>query len=336
MTQSRKAMACGLALLGAVIAAPSRAQDPVQIAQGRNITIGLIADGPGGTDLQIASEISDVLDDGIHQRILPMLGDGSAQNLADLVFLKGIDVAIVHTDVLTRELRSGRIPRIESVDYISKLFQEEVHILVRSDVTKLSDLNGKPVELGTSDSNTTGTPTTLMSALGIRPEPRHDPLNVALAYLQQHAVDAVVVVGGEPIPTLLAIPQSANLHLLPIPLNAKLVDSFLPGSLDAAHYPNLVQPGRPVETVAVGAALVTLAAPPNSDRTKRVNHFVDTLFDRFDRLRQPGFHPKWRDVSLAAQIPGLRRYPEAEKRLNPQPGTVVTARHHHDERHSGP
>ncbi len=72
-----------------------------------------------------------MLDDGDKLRVLPMLGRGSVQNIADLIYLKGIDVAIVHTDALTQTMQRGTIPRENSVQYIAKLFQEEIHILAR-------------------------------------------------------------------------------------------------------------------------------------------------------------------------------------------------------------
>jgi len=60
----------------------------------------------------------------------------------------------------------------------------------------------------------------------------------------------------------------------------------------------------------VGSVLVTLASPSDTARAKRVNRFVDTLFERFDQFRQPGFHPKWQEVNLSAQVQGWTRYPE--------------------------
>ncbi len=88
---------------------PSRMQFVSLPAQ--NATIGLIAGGPGSTDARIAADIAQVLDDSDKLRVLPMLGRGSVQNIADLIYLKGVDVAIVHTDVLTQTMQSGTIPR---------------------------------------------------------------------------------------------------------------------------------------------------------------------------------------------------------------------------------
>ena len=311
----------------------ARAEDPVRIAQAHNATVGLIGGSFGSTDSRIVSEMAEVLNDDTRLRVLPMLGQGSVQNLADLTFLKGVDVAIVHTDAMTQAAQGKTIPRIESVEYIAKLFQEEVHVLAQSGIASLADLAGKPVEVGPPGSSTALTAGLLLNALHIAPDARQDLPSVALDRLRLGMVAAMVVVGGEPVPDLLQIPPASGLHFVPIPLNAHLVDAYLPGSLDSRYYPSLVPPGPPVDTVAVGAILVTLAAPTGSDRAKRVNRFVDALFDRFDLLRHPGFHPKWHDVNLSAQIPGLRRYGEAEKRLREPPNETAEQPR---ERHSGP
>src|ERR1700688_1783618 len=108
--------------------------DPVRISVAQNATIGLIADGAGSTDTRIAADIARALDDSDKLRILPMLGRGSVQNIADLIYLKGVDIAIVDTDVLTQTMQSGTIPRQSTVQYIAKLFPEEIHILARKEI----------------------------------------------------------------------------------------------------------------------------------------------------------------------------------------------------------
>ena len=49
-----------------------------------------------------------------------------------------------------------------------------------------------------------------------------------------------------------------------------------------------------------------------SDRYRNLANFVDAFFTRFQTLLEPGHHPKWREVNLAAELPGWRRFPPAE------------------------
>jgi TRAP transporter TAXI family solute receptor len=289
--------------------------DAVRIATGQNSTIGLIASGPGSTDARIAADIAHVLDDSDRLRILPIMGQGSVQNIADLIYLKGVDVAIVQTDVLEQTMQQGNIPRENTVQYIAKLFQEEIHVLARKDIASLNDLNGKVVSIGAMGSGTELTASAMLDLAHIKPNILHDRQSVALDRLRRGEIAAMFVVGGKPVPILQGLEPGTGLHFLSIPLNAQLADTYLPTTLDHQVYPNLVPAGPPIDTVAVGSVLVTLAAATDTQRAKRVNRFVDTLFERFDQFAQPGFHPKWREVNLSTQIQGWTRYPEAQNLL---------------------
>ncbi len=305
-------------LLLAPVAGRAADPDPAGIAQASNATIGLLAGEVGSTDARIAADIATVLDDGEKLRILPMQGNGSIQNIADLIYLKGVDVAIVHGDALTETMQANAIPKEGSVQYIAKLFEEEVHILARSNVTSLNDLNGLPVSAGRSGSGTELTADTLFAALHLQPAWQHETATRALDRLRRGEIAAMVVVGGKPVPLLQTVPPGSGLHFLPIPLNAQLLDLYLPTKLESQQYPNIVGTDRPIDTVAIGSVLITLATPSDSLRAKRVNRFVDALFDRFGQFGEPGFHPKWAEVNLFAQLPGWTRYPEAQTLLSKQ------------------
>ena len=302
-------------LAGSVLAQPTVVPDVVHVARAQKATVGLIAGGAGSTDARVAADMAQVLDDGDRLRVLPILGRDSMQNIADLIYLKGIDVAIVHTDVLTETMERSAVPREGSVQYIAKLFAEEIHVLARADISSLGGLAGKPVAVGTPGSESELTSSAVLNMCHVAPNITHDVQTVALSRLRHGEIAAMFVIGGKPVPLLKEIEPGTGLHFLPIPLNAQLLGTYVPTVLDRQHYPNLVPAGPPVDTVAVGSVLVTLSAPPDSSRAKRVNRFVDTLFERFGQFSQPWFHPKWQEVNLSAQIQGWTRYNEASNRL---------------------
>src|SRR6476660_2710915 len=62
-------------------------------------TVGLAAGLPEGTILRFATEIARNLNDGEELRILPIITPGAASNITDLLYLKDMDIAIVHADV---------------------------------------------------------------------------------------------------------------------------------------------------------------------------------------------------------------------------------------------
>jgi hypothetical protein len=52
-----------------------------------------------------------------------------------------------------------------------------------------------------------------------------------------------------------------------------------------------------------------------SDRYRRVERFTEAFFSKWDKFREPPRHPKWRDVNLAATVPGWTRWSVAEDML---------------------
>jgi hypothetical protein len=46
-----------------------------------------------------------------------------------------------------------------------------------------------------------------------------------------------------------------------------------------------------------------------------VQRFVQAFFNKFEQFQMPPRHPKWRDVNLAATVPGWTRWPVAEEML---------------------
>ena len=51
------------------------------------------------------------------------------------------------------------------------------------------------------------------------------------------------------------------------------------------------------------------------ERFRNVANVVDAFFTGFQKLLEPGHHPKWQEVNIAATIPGLARYQPAEQWL---------------------
>ena len=77
----------------------------------------------------------------------------------------------------------------------------------------------------------------------------------------------------------------------------------------------LIPAGQSVDTIAVPAVLAVFNWPKNTDRYRRVERFVENLFTRWEKFRQPPRHPKWRDVNLAATVPGWTRWAFADEML---------------------
>src|SRR5271154_2575577 len=111
-------------------------------------TVAIVAGNPNATYLTIAYDLSAVLDDGDNFRVLPVIGKGGGQNIRDVRFLKGVDLGITQSILLNEFRDSNEIGKIDDkIVYVTKLFNEEMHILVRADsgISAIEQLNGKKV-----------------------------------------------------------------------------------------------------------------------------------------------------------------------------------------------
>src|ERR1700720_1564553 len=101
MSRVRMCTVTALAALIAAFSAASKAtaQQPTATAINRGV-VELETSGAAGISVRIAEDLANLIDDGTTRRVVPVVGKGSLQNLTDLKYLRGIDMAIVQTDVL--------------------------------------------------------------------------------------------------------------------------------------------------------------------------------------------------------------------------------------------
>ena len=110
-------------------------------------TIAIVAGSPNETYLEIAHDLAVVLNDD-NLRILPIVGMGGAQNIRDVLYLRGIDLGITSTHMLRYFASTGELSASLSqrLAYIAKLFVEEMHVVVGPDIKTIDDLNRKERE----------------------------------------------------------------------------------------------------------------------------------------------------------------------------------------------
>jgi TRAP transporter TAXI family solute receptor len=279
-------------------------------------TVGIVSGGINGTYIRIAAELASVLDNGDTLRILPLVGKGSVQNIADILFLKGIDIGIVQSDVLAYIKRERIYPGADkSIQYIAKLYNEEVHLLVGKGIAGIAELAGKKVNFDVANSGTAMTASLIFDRLKTPVEPVYSDQALALDKLRRGEIAALVYVAGKPAPLFRDAKAEDGLHLLPLPLDTALLETYLPSQISHADYPVLIPEGETVDTVAVGAVMAVYNWAPGSDRYRKVARFVDAFFEQFPALLEPSRHPKWKEVNLAAQVPDWTRFAPAENWL---------------------
>src|SRR5256714_4768326 len=164
-------------------------------------TIGLAAGQLEGAPLRFATELARVLDDGDNMRVLPIVTRGIFDNIYDLLYLRGIDAAIVYGDVLEHFRTNAKVGSLEQrVNYIMPLFPSEVHVFVRPEISKLEDLAGKPVNFNTKGTAAAYTGPIMFERLGIKVEAQFVPHPIALAEMSKdNKYAAVVFVSSKPL-----------------------------------------------------------------------------------------------------------------------------------------
>ncbi len=270
-----------------------------------------------GVSIPIAEDLAGLIDDGATRRVLPVVGQTAEQNLVDLVLLRGIDMAILQSDVVDAARQQHLLPGIDSsFTYVTKLYNEEFHLLAGPDVKTIADLAHRRVDVGVRGSGTSVTAQRLFDLLKIQIEPVNDAPDIALDKLRHGDIAAVAFVAGKPAALLRNVQPTEGWHLLPVPLDTGVINAYVPTTLTADDYPALIAKDKPVDTIAVGLFLAVAKLRPDSERYKNVSNFVGTFFTQFSVLLEPGHQPKWREINLAAEIPGLTRFPPAQQWLD--------------------
>jgi TRAP transporter TAXI family solute receptor len=293
-----------LVLAGLLASGPVAAADNGAGGVRAGNTFGLAAGPAAASETVLAADMASLFPQG-DLSILPVLGDAGTANLARLA-TSNVDLAFVATHVLAEAVAEDATLR-DRLELVTRLAPQEVHVLARADIGRVSELSGRQVNFGPAGSASAVTAAALFKALGVEVEVSSFDTNAAIERLKQGAISAVVVVGGKPAPVIAAIPLDSGIHLLPVSFGVPLEAEYLPTRLGSADYPNLIRHGDEVVTVATGLVLLAASSKDDPGSAERLARFVETVFPRFAELQAQGHHPKWREVNLAASLPGFKR-----------------------------
>lgn len=284
-------------------------------------TIGIISGNPysAPTYLQIAYDMASVLNDGSNLRVVSVVGTGGVQNIRDVRSLKGIDVGFTQSNILNSyrrvNTRFGATADEDKIIYITPLFNEEVHLVARADITSISQLRGQKVNIGEAGSGTAFTMRDIFKNLGVDIKEVNIDQADGMERMKAGEIAATALVAGKPVSLIKSIQREGGFHIIPIPYTSVLQEDYIPDKFTSDDYPELIPEGKPVETVAVSAVLIAFNWRKDSDRYRRVKKFTEALFNKFDEFLKPSRHPKWREVNLASTLPGWDRFDVAETLL---------------------
>jgi TRAP transporter TAXI family solute receptor len=333
-------IACFVAVLGAALLLfplAAGAQQSVQVAQaikrpvpqtpaGRYAsqrdtlnqnTVTVISGNPNGTYLYLAYDMSAVLDDGNELRILPVIGKGGYQNVMDVLHLRGVDLCITQSNIMTYLKKTGEMgPNIENrLAFITRLYNEEMHILAGPGIESVKELNGKKVNFSDVGSGTQFSTRLIFELLGIKAT----EINVGQAdgyqMVKSGEIAATVLIAGKPTGSFAKFKLEPGMKLLPVAYTEVLEQDYFPAKLTSEDYPALVPKGTSIETVAVASVLAAYNWPRDTDRYRRVTTFIDAFFAKFPEFQKPARHSKWKEANINSALKGWKRFPAAEEWL---------------------
>jgi TRAP transporter TAXI family solute receptor len=292
-------------------------------------TVTVISGNPNGTYLYLAYDMSAVLDDGNDLRVLPVIGKGGYQNVMDTLHLRGVDLCITQANIMSYLKKTGEFGTNidQRLAYIARLYNEEMHVLAGSGITRVQDLNGKKVNFSDIGSGTQFSTRLIFELLGIKAI----EVNVGQAdgyqMVKSGEIAATVLIAGKPTGAYGKFKLEPGMTLLPVPYTEALEQDYLPAKLTSEDYPNLVPKGGAVDTVAIPSVLAVYNWARDTDRYRRVAQFIDAFFTKFPEFQKAPRHVKWKETNLSATLRGWRRFPAAEEWLAraPQRATAVTS-----------
>jgi len=293
-------------------------------------TVTIMAAGRTGTYAAIVQDLQSVLDEPDKEgglRVLPVLGLGGGSNVMDILFLEGVDMGITQQEHLA--FFQKRDPELHAriydrIHYVTKLYNAEYHLLARKDIKSFEDLHGETVSFYKEMSATDIASKTIFDILGIDVEVSYDTLEESIAKLRSGEIVATTRLAGAPVPGFKSLlTADDDFHFVPLSPQTlqpgqyeQLLEIFLPARLANDPYSDLVPEGAPVQTVASGAVLAVYDWEEGSERYNKVANFVRKFFNNFDQFLDEPYHPKWREVNLAAEVPGWTRFKPAQEWLD--------------------
>lgn len=292
------------------------------------IAVSIVVSGMSCTCARFAEDIRNVVNDltpnGL--RVLPILGVGGIQNLEDLLFLKGVDMATVdqdHIDYLKKKDPALYANLENRVSYVTKLYNSEFHVAARQDIKSFADLQGRRVSFNLENSHTHIAADIIFEMMGLNTVKSFHDNDDAIQLLKTNELDAHIILTGAPQSALAKLKAADGVRFLslteqdlPGANRNKLYDRYLPADLTHEHYPELIQEGQTVPTIATRTVLAVYNWDEGSVRYRKLGKFVQEFFGKIKQFDNKSRHPKWNEVNLAVDVPGWKRFKPAQDWLD--------------------
>jgi uncharacterized protein len=259
-----------------------------------------IATGPSdGSYFQIAQDIKNVAGkEQIDIQVMPT--KGSMENI-QLLGAGKVELAIVQLDALrfvSDVLKQQKgLDLFDSIKVVLNLYPEEIHVLSKNnDIQTFYQLEGKRVSVGTEGGGTAITAAVLSAVYDIKATTSFETFDDAIKKMEQGNLDAVMFVGGAPVPFIGKL--DSKFHFVRLPANPALEQIYLRTSLGKSQYG---WASADTETYAVPASIMGLDKK-DENYAAQMQKLVLAILNSADHLRANG-HPKWKSSIIQTYFP---------------------------------
>ncbi len=289
------------ALLAVVLSTGVRSEDLRSLKLNQS-TVGLLASQPSLSEDVL--EMANAMDHTDGLRVLPIIGRGSLQSINDLLFLRGVDVALLSSDSLTY-VKQNNLYKDETgkLAYLAKLANLNVIILARKEIGVIEDLPGMRIATGPANSDEFVAAELVFGALGTNYERVPTTGKNSLAALLDGRIDAAVFTGSDSYAVLNSVKTSSGLHILSLSLPESLAEVYSPAILSHEDFPNFIAEGTAIETIASALILAVFDWPDRTERFYKLRKFNKALLSTYLASRN-----EEQSTNFSAAVPGWKQY----------------------------
>jgi TRAP transporter TAXI family solute receptor len=277
--------------------------------------IGMVTGTATGIYIQFGQDIARVAQS-VGLDILVKESEGSIDNIRRLVSTENAALGIVQSDVLGFLNRSTdpQVRRIAShLRLVFPFYNEEVHLLARTDIQRFEDLNGRRMVIGSQASGNWVTSSNLLRMVNVTPTDLIElPAPEGVSAVLTGQADAMLYVVGKPAKLFTAVLElqkdprfghlTKDVHFVPL-THPAMLQEYMASTIGPNDYAWL---SETVSTVAVKAVLISydFSSRRNAHYQQRCGEIAKlgaAIQENLGELQRSG-HPKWQEVDLNQDV----------------------------------
>jgi uncharacterized protein len=288
---------------------PARAQ--WQRPPDRAGSVSILTDGIADPNSRATRAINELAKDIGNVRVLPIAGHGAAVNVRDLIQLRGVDLAVLNSDIFLFLDQTGQSPAARNhIRYVTHIYNQKVYLLARKEFNTIKDFRGRKLGVLSSGGGSHTTATTLFGLLNIDVALHALGSDASLDDATLERLDGVLLLSDELARVRLSAQARQGLRVLPIGLTPGMRSAYRPAVIEPQELSGVSVVAN-TETIAVSTLLAVYNWTPSQARFADVSKFWTGLFSALPRLRQNA-GSVWRQADINAQIEGWSRHSAAQ------------------------